>query len=96
MKPQPFAFPSHGTLPDRIQLSDVESPDISVCARVFDKRIISTAIIGITDIKFGQAEMPCKTAAFLSGRGRPEDIPALLIKKANSPRPECAGAAKER
>jgi hypothetical protein len=51
---QPFSFPSRGTLPDRIVRFRVI--DISVCVSVFDKRIISTAIIGISDTKPAAAQ----------------------------------------
>jgi len=90
-----YIFPSHGTLPDRIQLFDCKSRNISVPDTAFDKRIFSTAIISIFDMKFGQAETPCKTGALLRSRDRLEGLPAFLINKANSPRLDCGGAAKE-
>jgi len=43
--------PPIGTLPDRIQLFGFESADISVCVRVFDKRIMSEPVIDISDMK---------------------------------------------
>src|SRR3569623_3601339 len=65
-------------------IAEFESGDISICVIVFDNRIMSTAIIGIYDIKFGQAKIPCKIAALVNCRERAGSCAACLINKANS------------
>jgi hypothetical protein len=70
-------------LPDRIQLFDCESADISVCAIVFDKRIMSVPNIDISDMKFWRPKISSKMAALVKAREKAEDAWASLINKAN-------------